>query len=104
MGFDRDLYGTGATYKHGENGIETEFPGADRVAFSGPLSGLLSGQLNKRGSRRSAKFNVPETSTSSGGAEDGYVEITLDVRDDSVAIQLDVLRNVCVIVYEQMFL
>ncbi|GLJ27963.1 hypothetical protein SUGI_0549180 [Cryptomeria japonica] len=57
MGLDRDLYGTGATYEHGENGIETEVPGADRVAFSGPLSGPLSSQLNKRGSRRSAKVD-----------------------------------------------
>ncbi|XP_073035154.1 respiratory burst oxidase homolog protein C-like isoform X1 [Primulina eburnea] len=51
----------------------------DRTAYSGPL--------NKRGGRKSARFNLPETSTtSSASAMEDYVEITLDVREDSVAV------------------
>lgn len=67
-----------------ESYSDTESIGSDRVAFSGPLSG----PLNKRGGRKSARFNLPEsTSIGSGGAGDeAYVEITLDVRDDSVAV------------------
>ncbi|XP_078432682.1 respiratory burst oxidase homolog A [Wolffia australiana] len=43
--------------------------GSGRVAFSGPL--------NSRGTRKSARFDVPD---------DDYVEITLDLKDDSVAV------------------
>ncbi|XP_047325519.1 respiratory burst oxidase homolog protein C-like [Impatiens glandulifera] len=51
---------------------------------SGPMSGPLN---NKRGTRKSARFNVPDNpSSSSGAAAEDYVEITLDVRDDSVAV------------------
>lgn len=64
-----------------ENHSDTESVGSDRVAFSGPLSG----PLNKRGGRKSARFNLPE-SRSVGGGDEAYVEITLDVRDDSVAV------------------
>ncbi|OMO52315.1 Cytochrome b245, heavy chain [Corchorus olitorius] len=49
-----------------------------------PHSGPLSGPLNKRVGRKSARFNVPDSTTSS--KDDGYVEVTLDVRDDSVAL------------------
>jgi respiratory burst oxidase len=71
---------------------------ADRVAFSGPLtgnadrvafSGPLSGPLNKRPGRRSARFNIPgdgATTSKSNGGDEGYVEITLDVMDDSIAV------------------
>ncbi|KAG1331645.1 respiratory burst oxidase-like protein C [Cocos nucifera] len=55
--------------------IETESVGSDRVGHSGPL--------NKRSSRKSARFNLPE---SAAGDDEQYVEITLDVRDDSVAV------------------
>lgn len=51
-----------------------------RVGFSGPMSGPLSGPLvsNKRNSsKKSARFKD----------EEEYVEITLDVRDDSVSVQ-----------------
>jgi hypothetical protein len=70
----------------------------DRVAFSGPLtgnadrvafSGPLSGPLNKRPGRRSARFNIPgdgATTSKSNGGDEGYVEITLDVMDDSIAV------------------
>ncbi|KAJ4766103.1 respiratory burst oxidase-like protein [Rhynchospora pubera] len=61
---------------------------ADRIPYSGPLSG----PLNKRGVRKSARFNdsaltSPGSTRSSNGDDDSaYVEITLDVRDDSVAV------------------
>uniref|UniRef100_A0A0C9S5Y5 TSA: Wollemia nobilis Ref_Wollemi_Transcript_12342_3899 transcribed RNA sequence n=1 Tax=Wollemia nobilis TaxID=56998 RepID=A0A0C9S5Y5_9CONI len=92
MGLDRDNYGKGAADQHGESGIEMEVPGSERVGFSGPMSGPmsgpLSGPLNKRGGKRSARFNVPESSatSSSGTTDEGYVEITLDVKDDTVAV------------------
>ncbi|KAJ0902791.1 putative NAD(P)H oxidase (H(2)O(2)-forming) [Helianthus annuus] len=63
---------------------DTELYGADRKSFSGPL--------NKRTTRKSARFNLPEDggSNSSGSLRsrnnDDYVEITLDVGDDSVAV------------------
>ncbi|XP_072981679.1 respiratory burst oxidase homolog protein C-like [Typha angustifolia] len=73
----------------GTDGIVPETELAGGVPFSGPLSGPLS---KRGGSRKSARFNVPESSSSSAAsaksasfAED-YVEITLDVRDDSVAV------------------
>ncbi|KAG6390698.1 hypothetical protein SASPL_148437 [Salvia splendens] len=56
----------------------------DKISFSGPLSG----PLNKRpggGGRKSARFNIPGDS-SPAQASDDYVEITLDVREDSVAV------------------
>ncbi|KAF8390786.1 hypothetical protein HHK36_025314 [Tetracentron sinense] len=68
---------------------DTESVGSERIAYSGPLSG----PLNKRGGRKSARFNIPETTTTIGGSsssrnshDEAYVEITLDVRDDSVAV------------------
>nr|DAD30351.1 TPA_asm: hypothetical protein HUJ06_009202 [Nelumbo nucifera] len=71
---------------------DTESVGSER-------SSAYSGPLNKRG-RKSARFNLPEstartisgvgrTSSNSINAapdDDAYVEITLDVRDDSVAV------------------
>ncbi|KAL5712994.1 hypothetical protein ACHQM5_015113 [Ranunculus cassubicifolius] len=55
---------------------ETDSTGSARYAFSGPFSGPLIG--NKRGSNRpSARFKDGET----------MVEITLDIRDDTVFIQ-----------------
>lgn len=68
-----------------ESNRDTEIVGSDRTAFSGPL--------NKRGTRKSARFNIPDDSGSSSGGgsmksrnNDDYVEITLDVGDDSVAV------------------
>ncbi|KAJ0790263.1 putative NAD(P)H oxidase (H(2)O(2)-forming) [Helianthus annuus] len=65
---------------------DSEVFGIDRKAFSGPL--------NKRGTRKSARFNVPDdagSSIASGSLrskndDDEYVEVTLDVGDDSVAV------------------
>ncbi|XP_058083322.1 respiratory burst oxidase homolog protein B-like [Magnolia sinica] len=55
---------------------ESESVGSShRVAFSGPLSGPLSGN-RKCGNRRSARLKD----------EESYVEITLDVREDSVSV------------------
>lgn len=72
---------------------------SDKTSFSGPLSGppsgplLKSGPLNKRGGKKSARFNIPgETGSSTAShngsviSHDDYVEITLDVREDSVAV------------------
>ncbi|KAK1436762.1 hypothetical protein QVD17_02544 [Tagetes erecta] len=74
MGTDHDHYHS-----------DTELVGVDRKSFSGPLT--LSGPLNKRGTRKSARFNIPDGGGStSSGFNDDYVEITLDVRDDSVAV------------------
>lgn len=66
-----------------ENNSDTESIGSDRSAFSGPLA-------NKRASKKSARFNLPPeaavTSSSNNNDDGGYVEITLDIRDDSVAV------------------
>lgn len=68
---------------YNENNSDTESIGSDRSAFSGPLA-------NKRASKNSARFNLPPeaalTSSSNSNDDGGYVEITLDIRDDSVAV------------------
>ncbi|KAJ9559688.1 hypothetical protein OSB04_004848 [Centaurea solstitialis] len=69
---------------------DTEVVTVDRKSFSGPLSG----PLNKRGRRKSAHFNISDgasapsgsSNSSTAAGNDDYVEITLDVRDDSVAV------------------
>ncbi|WKA02787.1 hypothetical protein VitviT2T_020941 [Vitis vinifera] len=67
---------------HDQASSETESVRSGRVGFSGPLSGPSSGPPsgpllgNKKGSKKSARFKSEE-----------YVEITLDVRDDSVSVQ-----------------
>ncbi|XP_009404193.2 respiratory burst oxidase homolog protein B [Musa acuminata AAA Group] len=71
MGTDDDGY-------QASDMVETESVGSDRVGFSGPLS--------KRGSRKSARFNLPASSAAAGEDDEAYVEITLDVRDDTVAV------------------
>ncbi|XP_002511059.2 respiratory burst oxidase homolog protein C [Ricinus communis] len=53
--------------------------GDQRVPYSGPLSG----PLNKRTTRKSARFNIPDSTSSQ---DEQYLEVTLDVRDDSVAV------------------
>ncbi|KAL8226558.1 hypothetical protein R6Q57_016390 [Mikania cordata] len=64
---------------------DAEIYGVDRKSFSGPL--------NKRGTRKSARFNISDDAggSSSGGSvrsrnNDDYVEITFDVGDDTVAV------------------
>ncbi|KAB1202200.1 hypothetical protein CJ030_MR8G006581 [Morella rubra] len=58
---------------------ESESAGSTRsVGYSGPLSGpLISCSRNSSNTKRSARFKDEEC----------YVEITLDVRDDSVSVQ-----------------
>ncbi|AES82472.1 respiratory burst oxidase-like protein [Medicago truncatula] len=70
---------------HQEIWSETESNGSrsTRVGFSGSLSGPLSGPLvsnnKKKSSKKSARF--------SDEVDQDYVEITLDVRDDTVSVQ-----------------
>lgn len=57
--------------------------GGDRTSFSGPL--------NKRGGgKKSARFTLPDDTATSpsaaAAAVDDYVEITLDLHEDSVAV------------------
>ncbi|ESQ32516.1 hypothetical protein EUTSA_v10003619mg [Eutrema salsugineum] len=72
---------------------DNESIASDRTAFSGPLG------RPKRASKKNARFaeNLPRRSNSvsgggsgggrgRGGEDDEYVEITLDIRDDSVAV------------------
>ncbi|XP_021285007.1 respiratory burst oxidase homolog protein D-like [Herrania umbratica] len=83
---------------YSENNSDTESIASDRAAFSGPL-GLGGGGpvSNKRASKKSARFNLPPeitmaktnstgSSASFAAADNDYVEITLDIRDDSVAV------------------
>lgn len=72
-------------HHHQEIWSETESNGSrsTRVGFSGSLSGPLSGPLvsnnKKKSSKKSARF--------SDEVDQDYVEITLDVRDDTVSVQ-----------------
>ncbi|XAR50420.1 NAD(P)H oxidase [Bertholletia excelsa] len=73
-------------HHHHHHHSDSEIVGSDRTAYSGPLSGPPS----KRGGRKSARFNIPDSGAGVGvgvdADEQAYVEITLDVRDDSVAV------------------
>ncbi|KAK4436726.1 Respiratory burst oxidaseprotein C [Sesamum alatum] len=70
-------------HHHHHHHSDTEIVAGDRTSYSGPLSG----PLNKRGGRKSARFNLPADHASGAApAADDYVEITLDVREDSVAV------------------
>ncbi|RZC60432.1 hypothetical protein C5167_022190 [Papaver somniferum] len=75
---------------------DTESVGSERASYSGPFSGPLV--LNKR-ARKSARFNIPgetmmnsingtgrSSATNNEDDDEAYVEITLDVREDSVAV------------------
>lgn len=69
---------------HHHHHSDTEVVGGnDRTSYSGPLSG----PLNKRpAGRKSARFNIPGEASAPASSGDDYVEITLDVREDSVAV------------------
>ncbi|KAH9705753.1 respiratory burst oxidase [Citrus sinensis] len=70
-------------HHHQHHHSDTEVLGNERIPYSGPLSG----PLNKRVGRKSTKFNLAtESSSGSSPHDEPYVEITLDVRDDSVAV------------------
>ncbi|XP_023520753.1 respiratory burst oxidase homolog protein D-like [Cucurbita pepo subsp. pepo] len=74
---------------YSENNSDVESVGSvrrgDRRAFSGPISSTSKPKKN-------AKFDLSSSSSSSSSspkaadADDTYVEITLDIRDDSVAV------------------
>lgn len=73
---------------YSDNNSDTESIASERsAAFSGPL-GAGGAPLNgKRSSKKSARFSIPpETIINTGGDDSSYVEITLDIRDDSVAV------------------
>lgn len=70
---------------HHHNHSDTELVGADRttaMAFSTPMSS----SLNKRTSRKAAIFNIPENTATASSTDNAYVEITLDVGENSVAV------------------
>lgn len=86
---------------YSENNSDTESIASDRATFSGPLvlGGGGGGVSNKKSSKKSTRFNLPpeitmaktnstRSAASLAGADndDSYVEITLDIRDDSVAV------------------
>ncbi|CAK7335998.1 unnamed protein product [Dovyalis caffra] len=75
---------------YSDNNSDTESIASDRAAFSGPLgSGGGAPLTKKHSSKKSARFNIPpETTTNSSVPDDpsSYVEITLDIHDDSVAV------------------
>ncbi|KAJ4828507.1 hypothetical protein Tsubulata_020336 [Turnera subulata] len=85
------MEGRGANSEHNS---DTESIASDRTGFSGPLVGGGAPLHKKRSSKKSARFNIPPpdhtTTTSGGGAvvddDSSFVEITLDIRDDSVAV------------------
>ena len=56
---------------------DTESTSSTRVGYSGPLSGPILVKNKKNSSKKSARFKD----------DDEYVEITLDIRDDSVSVQ-----------------
>lgn len=61
-----------------DNNSDTESISSDRTAgFSGPLN-------TKKSSKKSARFNIPGENNDDSSSN--YVEITLDIRDDSVAV------------------
>ncbi|XP_031277316.1 respiratory burst oxidase homolog protein C [Pistacia vera] len=64
---------------HYHNHSDTEVVGNEKIPYSGPLSG----PLNKRAARKTARFN---SSDSPSSHDESYVEITLDVHDDAVAV------------------
>ncbi|KAK4792973.1 hypothetical protein SAY86_023408 [Trapa natans] len=63
---------------------DTESMASEKSVFSGPLV------AGKKASKKSARFNLGSRSNSSirsrGTNNEDYVEITLDIRDDSVAV------------------
>lgn len=87
MGTDDGKNGLSENYIHHDHyHSDTEVIGVDKKSFSGPLSG----PLNKRGGKKTM-FNIPDGAPGSSTNvksknKDEYVEITLDVRDDSMAV------------------
>ncbi|KAJ8759373.1 hypothetical protein K2173_006893 [Erythroxylum novogranatense] len=82
-------------HHHFDSNSDTESVASDRTAFSGPLvigGGGGGTSYKKRSSKKSARFSdnvVSSINTTNNNDDDdasSYVEITLDIRDDSVAV------------------
>nr|WOW72684.1 ferric reductase [Mangifera indica] len=72
---------------YSDNNSDSESISSDRTAFSGPLGAAIHN--NKRASKKSARFNLSNeiiNASNPTADDDNYVEITLDIRDDSVAV------------------
>ncbi|KAG5230440.1 respiratory burst oxidase family protein [Salix suchowensis] len=67
------MKGTGREDHHSD----AELSGSERVSYSGPF-------VNKRPGKKSARFNLPETTTSK---DEKYAETAIGARNDSVAGQ-----------------
>lgn len=78
----------GTNYNDSSREVHSDV-GSPRVTFSGQLN-AFSGPLSIPAAWKSARFNIPDTTTSdvqvADAGDDNYVEITLDVREDSVAV------------------
>nr|KJB51327.1 hypothetical protein B456_008G212100 [Gossypium raimondii] len=72
----------GDRYHHRHHYSDTDVLGSEKVPHSGPLSGPLNKKV--AAGKKTAHFNIPDSSSSN---DDRYVEITLDVTADSVAVQ-----------------
>ncbi|TYI52102.1 hypothetical protein E1A91_D12G222600v1 [Gossypium mustelinum] len=72
----------GDRYHHRHHYSDTDVLGSEKVPHSGPLSGPLNKKV--AAGKKTAHFNIPDSSSSK---DDRYVEITLDVTADSVAVQ-----------------
>ncbi|KAH1074762.1 hypothetical protein J1N35_027090 [Gossypium stocksii] len=71
----------GDRYHHRHHYSDTDVLGSEKVPHSGPLSGPLNKKV--AAGKKTAHFNIPDSSSSK---DDRYVEITLDVTADSVAV------------------
>lgn len=77
---------------YSENSSDTESIGSEnrKDYYSGPLGTTGRPDLHrhsKKSSKKSARFNIPpETTMTNTNDDEAYVEITLDIRDDSVAV------------------
>ncbi|KAL1068792.1 hypothetical protein V6Z11_D12G221500 [Gossypium hirsutum] len=72
----------GVRYHHRHHYSDTDVLGSEKVPHSGPLSGPLNKKV--AAGKKTAHFNIPDSSSSK---DDRYVEITLHVTADSVAVQ-----------------
>lgn len=77
------MQNTEGSHHHSDTESVGSGGGGDRASFSGPL--------NKRGGgKKSARFTLPDDTATSpsaaAAAVDEYVEITLDLHEDSVAV------------------
>lgn len=68
----------GGAYSEKHNHHHSDTEAMERTTFTDRTT--FSGPLNKRGSRKSARFNTPDSKSND---QQDYVEITLDVREDS---------------------